>query len=148
MTMMSCSNKMQSQSNKTSSFNVEKMKPIIKKLSLNWAKGLKEKDINIFLNQYDKEAHYLPDDANALHGNKAIAENWKSAFGFLTDLHLDMETLEGTKELLYETGHGYVMLLNQSGGTDKMLFKYVNVWKRQKDGTYKVVIDMFNNFAK
>ena len=129
-------------------FNVEELKPVIQNLSKNWNIGLKTKDISVFEKLYDENAHYLPNQDDALHGNKAIVEYWKASMDFVSDLKLNMESLEGTKDLLYETGNGTINILNQSGGKDEVKFKYVNVWKKQKDGTYKVVIDIFNEVKK
>lgn len=126
-------------------FNPSELKNDIKLLGLSWSKGLKSKDISIFENLYDEDAHYFPDGENAIRGNKNISEFWNESMQFLTDIQLNMETLEGTRSLLYETGNGKAMFLNQEGGTDTLNYKYVNVWKLQSDGSYKVVIDVYND---
>ena len=125
-------------------FDIEMVKPIIEKNSKLWNKGLMTKDISVFLNLYDEGGHYLPDADKAIHGNAAIAEYWKNSWDFVKELHLNMETLEGTEDLLYETGKGSILIMNDTGEYDEFKFKYVNVWKKQDDGSYKVVIDTFN----
>ncbi len=127
------------------SFNVESLKPVITELGKTWGKAIKSKDINLLKNLYDAKAHYLPDDQAALHGNAAIVNYWESSFPFMGDLVLHMNSLEGTKELLYETGKGVAQVMNEKGEYDDFKFKYVNVWKLQTDGTYKVVIDTYNS---
>jgi ketosteroid isomerase-like protein len=129
------------------SFDPADLKATIAELNTQWDKGLQNQDINIFLELYDENAHYLPNDAEAIQGNQAIAENWKNAFGIITGVTLNTESLEGNKQILYETGNGTVEIANDSGGTDKSQFKYVNVWKLQADGSYKVVIDIFNSLG-
>ena len=64
---------------------------------------------------------------------------------FLTDIQLEMETLEGNKQLVYETGKGLALAQNQTGSIDTLRYKYVNVWKRGTDGKYRVVIDIYND---
>ena len=145
---MSCAETTNKNNDNLSAFNVKEIKPMIKETGKKWGIGLKEKDVSVFLDLYDKDAHYLPDADHAIHGNKNIAEYWKASMDFLTDVQLDMETLEGNKDLLYETGNGIAMVLNQTGGTDTLRYKYVNVWKRQNDGTYKVVIDTYNDIKR
>lgn len=113
-----------------------------------WSRAIKEKDIALLDNLYDDKAHYLPNDADAIHGKEAILAYWASSFGFMTDLQLHMETLEGTRQLLYETGTGFASILSEDGNILKLPFKYVNVWKLQTNGTYRVVIDTFNNPLK
>ncbi len=126
-------------------FSIQKMKPVIAELGANWGEAIKKKDIDLIKNLYDVDAHYLPNDHIAIHGRDAIAQYWSDSFPFMSDLTLNMETLAGTSDLLYETGNGFVMIMNSQGTYDKLPFKYVNVWKQQRDGTYKVVVDIFNN---
>lgn len=126
-------------------FSIEKMKPLISELGATWGEAIKKKDIDLIKNLYDVDAHYLPNDHVAIHGRDAIAQYWEESFPFLSDLSLTMESLAGSEELLYETGNGFVMIMNAQGNYDKFPFKYVNVWKQQRDGSYKVAIDIFNN---
>jgi ketosteroid isomerase-like protein len=132
--------------NHHATFDADELRPVIEQLGKQWSEGLEKQDINIFLNLYDLEAHYLPNDDEAVHGNQAIAEYWQTAFGVITSISLNMESLEGNKQLLYETGNGIAEIKNDNGGLDTFSYKYVNVWKLQADGSYKVVIDTFNAF--
>lgn len=125
-------------------FDAASMKETINKNSQQWGEALRTKDLSIIENIYDEQAHYLPDDDNAVHGLEAITATWETSMSFMSDLKLNMETLEGTKDLLYETGNGAAMILNETGGVDTFPVKYVNVWKLQPDGSYKVVIDTYN----
>ncbi len=126
-------------------FSIEEVKPLIQSLGKTWGKALRSKDIARLQNLYDQNAHYLPDDDQAFHGNEAISAYWKASLDFVGDIQLNMETLDGTKEVLYETGNGIVKVMNNEGQFVDVPFKYVNVWKLQEDGSYKVVIDMFND---
>jgi len=127
-------------------FDVEKVKPIIIENGKKWSIGTKNKDMAILSGIYDQNAHYLPDaHKEVLHGNKAVSDYWKASLEAVEDIQLSLESLEGTKEILYETGHGFALVKNAKGKIDTAQFKYVNVWKLQTDGTYKVVIDTFND---
>jgi len=129
----------------TQVLSIEKLKPIIQARGTTWGKALRNKNIDLLNNLYDDNAHYLPNDAPAFHGKEAILKYWQESFTFLGDLQLNMETLEGSITLLYETGNGTVKIIGQDGNYFDMPFKYVNVWKRQIDGTYNIVVDTFNN---
>jgi ketosteroid isomerase-like protein len=129
----------------TKEFDILAVKKIIQENDRQWGIGLQKKDISIISNLYDENAHYIPNADNALHGNKEITEYWKPAIGMIERLELDMETLEGTKDILYETGVGTSWIKASNGKVEKYKYKYVNVWKLQKDGTYKVVIDTYND---
>ncbi len=135
------------QENEHSNFDPNSLKPLIVEASTTWGKAIKQKDISLLAGLYDEKAHYLPNDANAIHGQKAILQYWKASFDFMTDLNLHMETLEGTRALLYETGTGSAYIRSEDGEIVALPFKYVNVWKRQIDGSYRVVIDTFNQLA-
>ncbi len=126
-------------------FDIKQMKPIIKENGLKWGRALRENDITLINDLYDQNAHYLPDGENSIHGRDAISQYWASSFGFLNDLKLHMETLEGSKDLLYETGNGYVLMSVQNGKNDTQRYKYANVWKLNQDGKHRVVLDIFND---
>jgi len=144
---MACQAAAPSADNSKSIFDPSTYKTEIQKLGKSWGKGLQTKDPKIFENLYDEKSHYLLDGEMAIRGNESIVAYWSEAMNFLSDIQLEMETLEGTRELLYETGKGKAMVLNQEGGTDTVFYKYVNVWKLQEDGSYKVVIDTYNDLA-
>ena len=126
-------------------FDVTALKPLLIENGKRWGEALKTKDASIFMDLYDVNAHYLPNGDIALNGNTAIMEYWKAYMSFLTDIQLEMETLEGNKQLVYETGKGLALVFNQTGGIDTLRYKYVNVWKQGADGKYRVVIDIYND---
>lgn len=129
-------------------FLAESMRTIIEERGKQWDLALKQQDASIILNLYDDNAHYLVDGRNTIHGNINIAHFWEKSFGEFKGLKLNMESLEGTEELLYETGNGVAQFDYGSDNKFDFQFKYVNVWKRQSNGEYKVVIDMFNDVKK
>ncbi len=116
----------------------------IKSLSTTWSKALKSKDVSLLENLYDENAHYLPDQDQAFHGRLAITQYWTASMDFIADIRLEMETLDGSTEMLYETGSGSASIMGADGNFFDMPFKYVDVWKLQQDGTYRVVIDTYN----
>lgn len=145
LSVISCTNLQNDSPSNSAAFDIAQVKSVIQVLNKGWGNALKTKDLSIIENLYDNNAHYLPDDEKAIHGKENIVQFWKSSIDSLTDIQLNMESLEGTKDLLYETGNGIVLFINDTGGTDTLSYKYVNVWKLQDDGSYKVVIDTFND---
>lgn len=126
---------------------LDQLRPVIQARSKLWSDALTSKNVALLGELYDNQAHYLPDAADALHGKSAILTYWQNSLDFLGDLILTMETLEGSRQLLYETGTGSARVMGADGQFFNLPFKYVNVWKRQPDGTYRVVIDTFNDIA-
>ena len=127
-------------------FDPETVKPVILKLVDKWNEGTKKRDISIISSIYDDNAHYVPDQRATRHRKQEITELWKNDLMVIREVKLNMETLEGTKEILYETGTGYSYIVNPNDTLklDTFQYKYVNVWKLQLDGTYKCVIDTYN----
>ena len=127
--------------------NLTQLKPVIQERGKIWGKALRTKNVELLKDLYDQNAHYLPNNDKAKHGKANIIAYWQQSLAFLGDLQLNMETLEGTANLLYETGNGTVKVMGEDGNFFDMPFKYVNLWKKQPDGRYKVVVDTFNSLG-
>jgi ketosteroid isomerase-like protein len=128
-----------------SSSQIELKKDIIINLGKIWGKAIRAKDVSLLNNLYAENAHYFPNDSEAFHGRIHIVNYWKTMLPYMNDLQLTMEFLEGTDQLLYETGKGVAGIMNDKGEFEDYHFKYVNIWELQKNGNYKVVVDIFNN---
>ncbi len=127
-------------------FNVEDVRDHIVEKGKLWSKGLREQDVDLLHSLYDEEACYLPDETSELHGKRLpIRAYWRASMRVIKDLQLEMDTLNGSRELLYETGQGTARIAGDEGTAQTVRYHYVNVWKLQKDGTYKVAIDTFND---
>lgn len=129
------------------SFDVNSVKQIIIQRASHWDLAVRSNDISVIVDLYDVNAHYLPDSEPSIHGNDAISKYWESQLTILQSIELSMESLEGSKELLYETGVGKTVLVDPKGILHTIHFKYVNVWKLNADGKYRVVIDTYNDLA-
>ena len=127
-------------------FDPSTVKPTILKLHDKWREGAQQKNLSVISSIYAPDAHYVADGRHTRHGLKAIEELWAEDLKELNDVRLNMETLEGTRDILYETGTGYSLVVNKEDKIklDTFHFKYVNVWRLQKDGSYKCVIDTYN----
>ena len=93
---------------------------------------------------YAQDAIVNPPNAPALKGHEAIIAMFKS-FPPITDFKVEFLEVNGAGKIAYVYGT-YSMVLTVPGGkpeADKG--KYVEVWKRQADGSWKVAIDTFNS---
>ncbi|MEM8895423.1 MAG: DUF4440 domain-containing protein [Bacteroidota bacterium] len=116
---------------------------IVSELGDEFERHIPTKRIEAIMALYSEDAKYLPDNEGLLIGREAIREKWER------DLKYDLQkfvmtpvTVEGTKRLIYETGTGE-STIKTNGQVMTFAFKYVNVWRKEKDG-YKLVIDTFN----
>ena len=93
---------------------------------------------------YAQDAIVNPPNAPAIKGHDAIVAMLKT-FPATSDLKVEILEVNGAGNIAYVYGT-YSMVVTPPGGepvSDKG--KYVEVWKRQADGSWKVAIDTFNS---
>ena len=122
------------------SVNVEQERNALLALDREWSQTTK--DMNKFLSYYAPDATAHPQGMAAATGSAAIMDAWmkmSAAPGFAiqwTPVRADVST---AGDIGYTVGT-YEASMN--GATEKG--KYVAVWKKQSDGTWKVKEDIFN----
>lgn len=120
----------------------DEMMGIVKELDLQFSTGVQKKDSAFLTSIYSDSAQYVQPNRAIFSGHEEIAKDWG---GFLRlkekpiDLVLNIHDVRGTREVLYETGVGYTLLADSS----KWNFNYVNVWRLQSDGAYKLDVDTY-----
>jgi len=95
---------------------------------------------------YTSDAIVLPPDSEMIRGNDAIGKFWKAARdGGVQSVTLTTAELGRSGDIAYEVGK--VSLTIQSPGSEPTMAvsKYVVVWKRQTDGSWKLHRDIWNN---
>jgi ketosteroid isomerase-like protein len=94
---------------------------------------------------YADDARVLPPNHATVTGREAIAALFRSE-GAIQEFRLTILALEGRNDLAYVHG-AYQMSLATPGAAapvgDKG--KYVEIWKKQRDGSWKVVLDVYNS---
>ena len=116
---------------------------IVKNCDLQFSKGVKQKDSTILVDIYSDSAQYVQPNKPILTGKSEIGADWAEFLRLKEnpiDLVLTIKNVEGTSEIIYETGSGYTLLADST----KWKFNYVNVWRHQEDGSYKLEIDAYN----
>ena len=98
---------------------------------------------------YDEKAQLCPDGDDFYTGKKAIAEAWKKNLAGSKVQAMQTNTLvvRGNADEIYETGTTYTETLYKDS-VYKSTVKYVNVWKRQSDNSWKLAIDFWNDVKK
>ncbi len=121
----------------------DEMLRIVKEGDKQFSIGIQKRDSSFLANIYSDSAQYVQPNRKILTGKDEIGKDWG---GFLKmkenpiDLILLPETVAGNREIIYETGYGYTLLADST----KWNFSYVNVWRLQKDGSYKLEIDTYS----
>ena len=119
----------------------------IRKLDKDWSAAAQSKDV-------DKTVSFYADDASALPFNAPIAtgkEQIRQVWAHLTSLPGFALTFGPTKievaksgDLAYDVGTFELKTNDAQGNVTTEVGKYVVVWKKQSDKTWKAVIDMFS----
>jgi ketosteroid isomerase-like protein len=111
-----------------------------------WMKVYHAKDLAKSVAFCDEEASMLPPNAPIATGKDAIAKVIASDFanGDLT-WHANKAGVAHSGDLGYTSGIAELVMKNESGKTIVDKGKFLTVWKKQKDGSCKVLFDMFSS---
>ena len=95
---------------------------------------------------YAEDAELLPPNAPVMSGQAAIRECWKGmvAAGLKVSI-LEAKRLEESGDLAYASGVYDLTLSPPGSGTISDNGKYVVVYRRSSDGSWKAVADIFNS---
>lgn len=116
----------------------------IRQSDMNSVKLMNAKDWKGALAVYAEDAIELPSNAAALQGKAAI-QSWMEAFPPFSNFQEESLEIDGQVDVAYDRGT-YSMTLTPAGAAPIMdRGKYLTIWRKQADGTWKVVRDMFNS---
>jgi len=119
----------------------------LKQLEAEFMKAAAEKGSAGYMSYYADDAVEVPNGADAIPGKANIAKT----MGFLDDKnnHLTWTPVGADMSSSGDLGYTYGTYEFQSLGKDGKPVvthgKYTSIWKRQKDGSYKVALDMGNS---
>ena len=118
----------------------------IKDKEVAWSKDAASKDPAKFASYYADDATLMMPNEPILHG----ASNAKAAVGPMMQDQNFAFSFQGDKvevsgDLAYTQGTYSMTMTDQKGNPAPDKGKYLDVWKKQADGSWKVVEDMFNS---
>ena len=119
----------------------------IKALDAEWSKAAGSKNVDKTVSYYAGDAIVMPSNSPALTSKEAIRAMWQGMLGapnFSGGWTATKVEVARSGDLAYVTGTYEISQADASGKpvTDKG--KYLEVWKKQADGSWKCVADMFN----
>jgi ketosteroid isomerase-like protein len=122
---------------------------VLRRLDDEWSKTVGAKDVEKTMSYYADDALMMPPNIPTLTGKQPIRTLWKSlleAPGFAGGWKATKVEVSGN--LSYVTGSYEITETDDNGKpmTDKGT--YLKVWKKQPDGSWKCVADMFNSDRK
>ena len=120
----------------------------LRNLDSEWSKSAGARDVDKTVSYYAADAVVMPPNIPALTTKEAIRGLWQSMLGspgFSGGWNATRVDVARSGDLGYITG-SYEFSEKDAGGkpmTDKG--KFLEVWKKQSDGSWKCVVDMFSS---
>jgi uncharacterized protein (TIGR02246 family) len=111
-------------------------------------KAANEKDVNRAVAAYADDASWLPPNAPIANGKDAIRAGWTaflSSPGLRIDWQITKLNISRSGDLAYTV---YAYELTMQGPDGKTIAdhgKDLAVWKKQLDGSWKMIVDTFNS---
>ena len=120
----------------------------LRKLDDEWSKAAGARDVEKTISYYSDDAVVMPPNIATLTGKEPIRTLWKSMLGspdFSGGWKATKVEVARSGDLAYISGNYEFNEKDDSGKpiTDKG--KYLEVWKKQADGSWKCVADMFSS---
>jgi ketosteroid isomerase-like protein len=89
---------------------------------------------------YADDGKLLPPNEGPVRGRAAI-HNWWQGFPETSDMKLEIVEIGGGGDVAYVHGKYSAILVPEGADAGK----YIEIWRRQTDGSWKVAIDIFNS---
>jgi uncharacterized protein (TIGR02246 family) len=135
----SCQQKFDTQSGNSQDW--ENLQKTILEFDNAWDTGDTEKKLEIFAD----DGIFLPQGREMIIGTEALRENFESIPKEISwKFERDKIKLEMEGDIAYEVVN-QLTTITQTGQEPRTIpQKYVHVWKKQQDGSWKVIIDIYN----
>ncbi len=112
-----------------------------------WFKAIEAKDLERTLSFYADNAEYLSSNRPAATTAAERRALWVQDYalpGFESQESSDQIEVARSGDLAYQTGKYELTLLDSNGKAVKSSGKWVVVWKKQQDGSWKAIVDIDN----
>jgi ketosteroid isomerase-like protein len=119
----------------------------IRDLDAQWSKTAAAKDLDGTVSYYSDDASVLPPNAPIATGKQPIRDAWASLIVRGASVSWQSSKVEVSRsgDLAYTTGTYHSSMKDSLGKLVTDHGKYVEVWKKQADGKWKTVVDIFNS---
>ncbi|MCE7991040.1 MAG: DUF4440 domain-containing protein [Roseivirga sp.] len=109
-----------------------------------YEKAVPEKDLSVIMTLYEEDATYLPFQHVILKGKDEISKAWERTFTYpVVSFDLEVVSVSVHGDLIHEIGRTH-SIFDFNGEKIPGEFKYLNVWRRQPNGEYKIHMATYN----
>lgn len=118
----------------------------IRELDVKWAKAATAKDLESTVSYYSDDASLLPPNAAIQMGKQAIHGAWAGLLGSVDSIAWQPNKIEVSRssDMAYVIGVYQMASKDPQGRSVLDHGKYVEVWMKQSDGSWKTAADIFN----
>jgi ketosteroid isomerase-like protein len=118
----------------------------LRDLDAQWSKTAAARDVDATVSYYSDDASLLAPNAPAVSGKQGIHASWAALLGPDTSLSWQASKVDVARsgDLAYVMGVYQLTTKDAHANFTTDRGKYVEVWKKQADGTWKTVADIFN----
>jgi uncharacterized protein (TIGR02246 family) len=125
--------------------DLEQVRKAIEETNAKWAEAFNQGDAAAVAALYTDNAVLMPPNNEMIQGREGIQQFWNGAMQMgMTDVTLTTVDLEGSGNLAYEIAKYSLTIQPEGQEVMKDVGKYIVVWKRQEDGTWKIQADIWN----
>lgn len=120
----------------------------LRDLDAQWSAAAGAKDLEKTISFYSENALVLPTNAPAATTKEAIRTTWKDLLaspGLAISWKTTKVEVAKSGDIAYTTGTYELTMNDASGKPVPDHGKYVEVWKKQADGKWKVAVDIWNS---
>jgi len=113
-----------------------------------WSSATATKQASAMVAYYDAQGSVFPPNAPIATGADAVGKVWESLFaipGFSVGWQPKKVEVARSGDLGYSEGTYELQMNDPKGNAVTDRGKYVVVWKKQADGTWKALADIFNS---
>ena len=125
-----------------------KVEQALRELDAQWCKAAQSKDVDKVVSYYAESAVMMPPNASAATTKEAIRSAWKEMLttpGAAISWKATKVEVAKSGDLAYVSGTYEEAMTDASGKPVQDHGKYVEIFKKQADGTWKVVADIWNS---
>jgi ketosteroid isomerase-like protein len=110
-----------------------------------FSRSMVTKDLETASRTYDDNAVLMPPNHPAVRGRNAIKE-WMAGFPPVSQFKIEIEESDARADLAYVRG-AFSMVFQPEGAPDPIeeIGKYLEIRKRQPDGSWLLIADIFNS---
>ena len=133
--------------NSSESSNLSQIEETLRKADSSLQDAINRKDLDLLLSFYSTDAYLLPTAEPIVKGKESIRAEWNHIFEIPNfDSKSTLTKIEISKggDMAYSMGYYEATMMGEDGNMTQEPGKWVSIWKKQSDGAWRIIVDMYN----